>query len=222
MVSVPKLRFLSTIFAALSLTWFTGCVGPRACGPGGDCGPIGISSCDGCGECEGCGELYVDPWVNHPPSGDPCDSCGNYNGQSCGSCRSVFSGVASMWGYRCGDCGCGDTGCGGCDASCGCETGTCDSGCDSCGGCEASCGCDSGGGCDASCGGCDSCGGVSGGMSGDVIYEPSMPPPMSGQPTPANVIDVLPAETSYQPQRTRKIFRTRPALAEGPPRAADY
>ncbi len=121
--------------AALLLIGMTGCVGPMACGPTGDCGPIAFSSCDGCGECEGCGELYVDPWFNHPADVcDPCDRCGNYNGQSCGKCRSIFSGVASLWGYRCGDecCGCGDTSCGGCDHA-------------------------AGGGCGPSCGGCDSC-----------------------------------------------------------------
>jgi len=127
-----------------------GCVGPMGAGC---CGPVGFpggcdSAChDGaCGECDsctGCGELYVDPWINHPADCvDPCDVCGNFNGQSCGKCRSVFDGFRSLWGYRCG-CPSGPMAttdrqfaplraapCGGCDAgcdeclvepSCGCE-----------------------------------------------------------------------------------------------------
>lgn len=126
---------LSTAICCSTLLWFTGCVGPMACGPGGHCGPVACgTSCDGCGGCEGCGELYVDPWINEPAECcDPCDRCGNYNGQSCGKCRSVFHGLKSLWGYRC-DAGCEPAVC--CDSSCG--------GCDSCGGCGPSCpGCDS-------------------------------------------------------------------------------
>ncbi len=120
---VTARRKASAVVLALSLCWMTGCVGPLACGPTGSCGPLALNSCDGCGECEGCGELYIDPWINHPADTcDPCDRCGNFNGQSCGKCRSVFGGLASLWGYRC-DGGYVDTGCGGCDGA----------GCDSCG-----------------------------------------------------------------------------------------
>lgn len=106
---------------AVGFTLSLGCCGPMwrpGCATG--CGP----TCgDGCGSCGGCGELYVDPWINEPADCcDPCDSCGNFNGQSCGKCRPVFAGVKSLWGYRCVD--------------------NCDSGCDS--GCDAAIG---GGGC---------------------------------------------------------------------------
>ena len=140
---------------------------------GGCCGPSVASN----SSCTGCGELYVDPWINEPADCvDPCNTCGNYNGQSCGSCRPLFEGFRSLWGYRCGDdCGdCGDSGCavscgggllGGnacgcgaeiCGGSCGVESCGCD------GGCGPSCGCEvgyeSGCGVDAGCG-CSSCSG---------------------------------------------------------------
>ncbi|MFK8115044.1 MAG: hypothetical protein AB8B91_22780 [Rubripirellula sp.] len=188
----------SALLICFSTLWFTGCVSPMGCGPGGNCGPLALNnSCDGCGDCEGCGELYIDPWVNHPADAcDPCDKCGNFNGQSCGKCRSVFDGLASMWGYRCDggcDSGC-DTGCaGGCD-------GGCDSGCGSCGlgggrgalnACASGCGgCDSC--CTDSCGGCDSCGG-----GGGLVQ-------IQSEPTMAH--DIVEATESYQPNRTRKIF----------------
>lgn len=212
MPSPSKSHLLASLLVGLSLSCLTGCVGPRACGS--SCGPISLA-CNGCGECEGCGELYVDPWVNEPANCcDPCDQCGNYGGQSCGRCRTMFNGIASLWGYRCGDCGCGDTSCGGCDAG-GCDSGGCGCGESSCdGGCDASCGCESG---------CDSCCDSPGTMmnEGEVIYQ-SGETHLSRAPTPAEVIEVMPAEMPYKPSRTRKIFRTRPSLAEGPPRASDY
>lgn len=137
----------------ISFVLSTGCCGPLwraggcagvACGvPGGSCGVAGgcgsggcgSGGCgDGCGSCDGCGELYIDPWINHPADCcDPCDSCGNHNGMSCGQCRSVFTGIKSLWGYRCAD-NCG--GCESCDAgpfnTCG--GGGCDGGCSDCGG----------------------------------------------------------------------------------------
>ena len=210
---------LSTAIFCTSLLWFTGCVGPMACGPGGGCGPIAFgTSCDGCGECEGCGELYIDPWINHPADCcDPCDQCGNYNGQSCGKCRSIFDGIESLWGYRC-DTGCNDCGVASCGGGCGlsqttdCCGSTC-GGCDSCsGGCDSSCGgCDScSGGCGASCGGCDSCSG------GGLVQ-------ISSEPTPAKrIVEAKPAEAPYKPQRTRKIFQPRREVASGPPKSSDY
>jgi len=109
------------IAAAAFLSVPTGCCGPlwrASCGVGCDSGPVAACS-DGCGMCDGCGELYIDPWINHPPDCcDPCDACGNYNGGSCGKCRSVFAGVKSLWGYRCADpnaVGCTGVGC---DAGC--------------------------------------------------------------------------------------------------------
>lgn len=135
----------------------TGCCGPMVCG--------------GCNS--GCGEIYIDPWINEPARCDPCDSCGNYNGQTCGSCRPVLSGLATLWGYRY------DGGCDGCDS---CDAGfepTCgiDAPCGGCASCDAgfepTCGIDAPcGGCascdagfepacgiEAPCGGCDNCGG---------------------------------------------------------------
>lgn len=154
-------RVLKGIAAATLLSGgllMTGCCGPMMCG-----------SCN-----SGCGEIYIDPWINEPAGCDPCDSCGNYNGQSCGSCRPVLSGLATLWGYRydahCdGGGGCDSIG-GGFEPACGIEApcGACDScqggfepacgietpcgGCDSChGGFEPACGIE------APCGGCDSC-----------------------------------------------------------------
>ena len=115
------------LFAAIAL--LAGLVSTGCCGP--------MMFHGGC--TSGCGECYVDPWINEPASCcDPCDSCGNYDGQSCSSCRPVFSGIKTIWGYRYGG-----TGCGGCD-----------SGCDSCGGLEVGCGLE------PSCGieGCSDCG----------------------------------------------------------------
>lgn len=123
----------------------SGCVGPMACGPMGCGGPIvsAHGNCgSGCGDrCNGCGEKYYDEWINHPPScTDPCDSCGNYQGQSCHACRPILSGFKSIWGYRCDPppvgcptAGCDNLGCrGGCEPGCGVES--CDSNCSTCGG----------------------------------------------------------------------------------------
>lgn len=125
----------ATLALGFALTSILGChVGP---GGYGQCGDYG--QCGGCGQCDGCGELYIDPWINHPPDCcDPCDSCGNYTGQSCGKCRSVFAGVKTIWGYRCDD-GC-DGGCGHQEISCGCEAGPDCTGCDSCFEQDATCG----------------------------------------------------------------------------------
>lgn len=175
-----------TILLGSTLIWFTGCVGPKACGPCGSNGPLAFGgSCDGCGECGGCGELYIDPWVNHPADAcDPCDKCGNYNGQSCGKCRSVFDGFASLWGYRC-DGGC-DTGCEPCGTS-SCGGGGALTSCgSSCGGCDSCC--------SDSCGGCDSCGGH------DLVH-------IDNAPSVGH--DIVEAVEPYQPQRTRKIFNPR-------------
>ncbi|QDS93484.1 hypothetical protein FF011L_22540 [Roseimaritima multifibrata] len=168
--------FLTIIASAALLA--TGCCGPWACGPMA-CGPVGCG-----GGCQsGCGERYIDPWINEPAScGDSCDQCGNYNGQSCGSCRPVFGGVASLWGYRY-------------DAGC------CDSGCS--GGCDG--GCDAGPSCGAECGGGDcGCGGGGGGhYHGEQIY--------SGHPTPVDgsIVEGEVIHEGYQPSRTKQIFRQR-------------
>jgi hypothetical protein len=202
---------ISIVLSCSTLLWMTGCVGPMACGPTGGYGPIAFNSCDGCGDCEGCGELYIDPWINEPADCcDPCDRCGNYNGQSCGKCRSVFAGFASLWGYRC------DPACDSCDVS------GCDGGCDAVG-CDPGCGCEScapiadcgpGCGCEscapiADCGpgcGCESCASIDG---NGVI-------PIAGEPTPAKEITkARPAPEPYKPRRKRQIFRPRSNIAEG-------
>ena len=171
-------RTLSLLLVLISLPLLSGCVGPNAHGPlGGCCGPIALGGgcnsggCTDCGDgCSGCGELYVDPWINNPADCvDPCDTCGNYNGQSCGKCRPMFEGIRSLWGYRCGnDCGCGaEPTCavstGGFLGGCKCGVESCDGGCGECY-LEPSCGI--GGGCDGGCG--SSCGpscGCEGGCS---------------------------------------------------------
>lgn len=137
--------------ATLALSLSAGCCGPMwtagcrtgTCDGGLCASPISIghAACDGgcgacaggCSACDGCGELYIDPWINHPADCcDPCDSCGNHNGMSCGKCRPVFSGIKSLWGYRCVD------NCGGCDDCASgpfntCGGGGCDGGCSECG-----------------------------------------------------------------------------------------
>ena len=223
---------MSRVFGLMLVGWIavamTGCVGPMgagcrapmggpgscdSCDSGCDSG-CGDASCGGCDSCTGCGELYVNPWINHPADCvDPCDACGNYNGQSCGKCRSVFTGIRSLWGYRC-DCGpapiamtdrcfapaC-SSGCGGCDScitepACGCE-GACDCnvvepGC----GLEPTCGCE---------GGCNCGGGVElhsyGPTAGEYIIEDQ------GQ------VPLPPDATTYKPSRTRKIFNPRTETA---------
>ena len=194
---------LSALALCLAVTWMTGCcVGPMACSPDG-CGPIALgNSCGGCGQCDGCGELYIDPWINHPPDCcDPCDTCGNYNGQSCGKCRSIFAGARTLWGYRCDD------------------------GCGTCG--EAACGCDAAPACGPSCGGCDSC--VQHDASCGMEYESSCGieslteegiPIADGrvvrvitEPTPAKSINPAKPGLRPYPQDIPRIFKARPDVA---------
>ena len=124
------------IVAAAMLLIGGGCCGPMACGPVGCGGPV-ILGGNACGDsCNGCGERYFDEWINHPPSCcDPCDSCGNHDGQSGHTFRPILSGFPSIWGYRCDP---PPTGCDrvACEPACGIEScdGGCGSGCGSCGG----------------------------------------------------------------------------------------
>ncbi len=190
---------LSIAIFCTALLWSTGCVGPMACRPGGGCGPACGTTCDGCGGCEGCGELYIDPWINHPADCcDPCDCCGNYNGQSCGKCRSIFDGFHSLWGYRC-DAGCTECGSAACGGGCGlAHSACCDTGCDSCVGCGPS------------CNGCDTCHG------GGLVQ-------IQSDPTPAKqIVRANPEDAPYKPHRTRKIFQPRRDVAAGPPQSSDY
>lgn len=184
-----------------------GCCGPLACGPAGCNGPVGVPapSCGGCGDCDGCGELYIDPWINEPAAcSDPCDSCGNYNGQTCGSCRPVFSGIATLWGYRY------DGGCG-----CGSHRTSCDGGIS---------GYDGG----SPTGGCD-CGGHGHVMDGGQIMggghrtydQPYAEPLPAPQPTPADDEAEQDEELmeSYIPTRDKQIFRRRGTVVQGSPRS---
>ena len=222
-------KFVSLIFTGLMVASLSGCA--AMCNNFGcsGCGPAAVGGCDSCDQCNGCGELYVDPWINHPADCcDPCDTCGNYNGQSCGSCRPLFAGIGSWWGYRnpaccdgmggcgvggCGGCeptcGCGVVGCGGCEPTCGCGP-VCDGGCFA----EPACGCEPGCGCEVcapACGceagsSCQNC--VAGTVSEGnvrVVVEPSYD---------NGITETMPAP--YRPYRTKKIFRPRPRVAEGP------
>lgn len=188
--------FLLTICLILTV----GCCGPMW-NHGGCAGACSGGSCDGCGACDGCGELYIDPWINEPADcHDPCDSCGNFNGQSCGKCRPIFAGVKSLWGYRCDD-GCSGGCAGGCDG--GCVGGSCDSGGD--------CGC-------GGHGSLQPTGRYAGGYTegeptfalgeGETIVESRM----SGQPTPArsgNAQSHSSARISQQSGTSRPIFQPR-------------
>ncbi len=219
MISLSMTKFVKTsqrvamLLCCLStLLVLTGCVGPMGCGPmAGGCG--------GCDSCSGCGELYIDPWINEPADQcDPCDCCGNFNGQSCGRCRPMFSGIKSLWGYKC-DGGC-DSGCdGGCnaevgcgaEAGCGCGAGGCDGGCDS--GCGA-------GGC--SSGGCSSCGG--GDFHGAINYSHGGESYVQGRPSMVHdaVVEVSPRGQAYHPSHTRKIFKPKNNIAGSPTPAKNY
>jgi len=226
-------RSICITFAASALVSLTGCVGPMAHGPmGGCCGP---SSCSSDSSCTGCGELYVDPWINEPADCvDPCDTCGNFNGQSCGKCRPIFGGIRSMWGYRCGD-DCGKCvgpvcfsggGCGALNGGGGCDGG-CDGGC-SCGaevvgpacGCEAACGCEPSCGLEPSCG--FETGGevIYGGMQHEVIDGGEYI--VDGAYAPTEGVTIQPAQQPYKPERTRKIFNPRPRVATGDGRSVGY
>jgi hypothetical protein len=193
----------------------TGCVGPMACGPMG-CGGPHVAGHSGCGSqcgdsCNGCGERYYDEWINHPPSCcDPCDSCGNYQGQTCHACRPILSGFKSIWGYRCDPppvgcphAGCDNLGChGGCEPACGMES--CDGGCASCGG-----------------------GPMMGGTSEVYLEPPSFDGPVHMQSHSAHshqpqLVRGTPAVKPFQPQRTRQIFQPRDPASAGRPRAKQY
>lgn len=186
----------------------SGCCGPMACGPMGcgslNNGPLMVGSCGGkCGSgCDGCGETYIDEWINHPPSCDNCDSCGNHAGDSCGSCRPIFHGFKSLWGYR--------------------RDGGCDSGCST-----GSCGCETGASCDGGCGGCDSCGGggehFAGGELRHHYVDSSHAIPIPQQPSyAAQIVEAKPAIKPYQPQRTKQIFRPKNSVAGEMPRPRSY
>lgn len=222
--------FLTFAIAIAGLA--TGCCGP--CGPmtrgGIGCDSRGMQASGAtCGDCSGgcdscsngCGETYIDEWINHPPTCDPCDSCGNHNGQTCNGCRPMFQGFRSIWGYRCDR---GPAGCQrceeSCDVGCGCGDSSCDGGCSD-GGC-------SDGGC--SSGGCTSCGGGNGGCSscggGEHLSHQSMghqmehyadsltAMPMPHRPSRApHIVQAKPSIKPYQPQRTKQIFRPRATVA---------
>jgi hypothetical protein len=181
----------------------TGCCGPMACGPMscGSCssGPVLAGSCGGCSHgCDGCGERYIDEWINHPPTCDPCDSCGNHNGQSCTACRPMFDGFKSLWGYR-RDCGCGQSSCDSCGTSC---DGGCDSGCESCGGGHI----------------------ASADYEGGHHYvDSSSAIPMPHHPSPApQIVEAKSSVKPYQPQRTKQIFRPKGAIAGGSGKPRSY
>ena len=216
---------LCLVVACATLAWCTGCcTGPFACSggacsggacPGGDCpggacsqvgcvdgacGHVG-ATCGGCGDCNGCGELYIDPWINHPADCcDPCDQCGNFNGQSCGKCRSIFFGAVSLWGYRYGDSGCDGCGHGGCDGGC-LPVDRCDGAC--------------GDGCDSCCG--------SGLAVESEIYEGDGQVIQMVEPAPSQqIVEVYPQDSHYIPHRTKRIFRARPDVASGEPGSIEY
>ena len=222
MATVQCYRNSSFFFATALFTAVlaTGCCGPMACGPMGrnGCG-LTAAGCGGCDSCSnGCGERYIDEWINHPPKCDSCDSCGNQNGQTCGGCRPIFDGFASLWGYR-RDCGCAEESCGCSDSSCvgGCSSCSAgDGGCSSCGGGDG--GCSSCGGGD---GGCSSCGGgdhasypsMGHQMEHDYVDSPeAIPMPHRSMHSP-QIVHAKPAIKPYQPQRTKQIFRPKATVA---------
>ena len=233
-------RIASLLILSIAVFGLTGCVGPMGAGC---CGPaVPGSAC--CNDCTGCGELYIDPWINHPADCvDPCDQCGNHNGQSCGKCRSVFDGISNLWGYRCGcePCG-GPITLGGCD---GCGAGACDTcavgcdpgcGCESCVGpviepgcgCEGACSCGVEPGCGfelgCGCGNACSCGAEPGcgvemgyGMESDYgggeVIYDGVP--MIGETHSPAVGGVPVAPAPYRPHREKRIFNPRPSVARG-------
>lgn len=206
-------RSILVLTASLAiLALGTGCVGPMACGPMGCSGPVvsAHGNCgSGCGDCcNGCGDKYYDEWINHPPScTDPCDSCGNFQGQSCHACRPILSGFKSIWGYRCdpppvgcASAGCDNLGCrGGCEPGCGIETcsGGCDSGCSSCNGGHAV---------------GEHYSTPHDGMMNQVPVEVPYEQPIHSQSsmtTQPRIVRGTPAVKPFQPQRSRQIFQAR-------------
>ena len=194
---VTASKFTAGLFALLAIVTFSGCAAMCQNFGCANCGPVAVAGCGDCDECGGCGELYVDPWINHPADCcDPCDTCGNYNGQSCGSCRPLFAGIGTLWGYR-------NPACPSCDEC------VLPGGCDSCGVAECE-GC-----CEPGCG-CDSCAGevthgdvIHDGVIHDgVIHEDGIQ--IIGEPTYTDeVVEPVPAE----PKPAKKIFRPRPQMA---------
>lgn len=223
--SLPPHRRRLVLLAAIAcflLIGSTGCIVPGSCGPG-SCGPAGCGPFGGalaglhggCGDacadsCNGCGsERYYDEWVNHPPMTDPCDDCGNFNGQTCAICRPIFGGFLSIWGYRCNPLpvGCPTAGCDNLDfcggGSCGCEPT-----------CGPSCGAESfvGGGA-----GCSSCVGGHAHHSlppGEVVLQSHQVPAShhSGahhSGVQGRIVRGTAEVKPYQPQRERQIFHAR-------------
>jgi len=83
--------------------WGPSCSSCSTCNNCGDCGSCGdcnscgscgsgwcwphtcwfqSSNCNDCSDCPngGCGSLHICDWLSYPPTCDPCDCCGNYNG----------------------------------------------------------------------------------------------------------------------------------------------
>ncbi|WP_237607295.1 hypothetical protein [Roseimaritima sediminicola] len=186
----------------------TGCCGPLACGPMA-CGPVGHGVVGhgslGHGGCaSGCGECYIDPWINEPATCDPCDACGNYNGQSCGSCRPVIGLIPSLWGYRYDGGCCDGGGCGACDVGCDTHPG-------------GDCGCGSHGGPVIHGGGH---GGriIHEGGYGGQVYETYPGGIVDGHPTPleGTIVEDEVVDRSYSPQQSKPIFRKRGPVVSRP------
>lgn len=175
-----------------------------AVGAIGCCGPLRFHGCR-----SGCGELYVDPWINDPAHCcDPCDSCGNHQGQVCDSCRPLNYGIKTIWGYRYngGTCGCETAGCDGvgCDSiiepGCGCGVAGCD---------EVSCGFEPVCGVE-SCSGCAGCSGGGHGFVNDGSMLDHEPVIVDGH----SILDEEGLESARIPvPRGRRIFRGSPHVA---------
>ncbi len=121
-------RLLAAGCCAITGLVFSGCcaIAPGPCGSTCDTGVCGqgvlptrlasrvvnrvASQCT-----QGCGEIYWDERINHPPVIDPCGSCGEFTGASCGVNRPILSRLRDAWGLPyIGACECASPGCDSC------------------------------------------------------------------------------------------------------------
>jgi hypothetical protein len=125
MPSSTQYLFASLIALSGILTGCCSVPGPVGCGSCGISNNCG-SACPGLlhgelagrirdaitgGCCSGCGEVYYDEQINEPPTCDPCRGCGEFAGDSCGTCRPFFERLRDLWCAPCGtSCGCDSCG----------------------------------------------------------------------------------------------------------------
>ena len=190
----------------LSLICTTGCtISHSACDSAN--GPLMFGG--PCGNCTGCGELYVDPWINHPPTKN-CEDCDGSRTSNCKSCRPLKAGIKAIMGLHCGA-ACDSMLASG-EVSCGLEhRHSCD-GCESCVPQEPTCGIP-----EISCGIEEAtCGFPSGIIHNQTlkkqmspVHQAAPPMPQKTVPTRAPTIQKPSTTTQKYPMDTPRIYRNR-------------